>query len=41
VAEDNHVETHISRLRRAMTDVQSHVEIRAVRGAGYTLSEGK
>jgi DNA-binding response OmpR family regulator len=41
VAEDNHVETHISRLRRAMAEVQSKVEIRAVRGAGYTLGEGK
>jgi len=39
-AEDNHVEIHISRLRRALADIQSHVEIRAVRGAGYTLKEG-
>jgi len=39
-AEDNHVEIHISRLRRALAETQSHVEIRAVRGAGYTLSEG-
>jgi DNA-binding response OmpR family regulator len=40
-AEDNHVEVHISRLRRALADLQSHVEIRAVRGAGYTLYKGE
>jgi DNA-binding response OmpR family regulator len=39
-AEDNHVETHISRLRKAMSQIQSHVNISAIRGAGYTLSEG-
>lgn len=39
-AEDNHVETHISRLRRAICEIGSQVEIRAVRGAGYALSKG-
>ncbi|MCL1865839.1 MAG: response regulator transcription factor [Oscillospiraceae bacterium] len=36
-AEDNHVETHISRLRKAMNAVQSNAEIKTVRGAGYVL----
>jgi DNA-binding response OmpR family regulator len=36
-AEDNHVETHISRLRKAIKNVQSHTEIRTIRGVGYTL----
>ena len=40
-AEDNHVEIHISRLRKALTEIQSRVEIRAVRGVGYMLSEGE
>jgi DNA-binding response OmpR family regulator len=36
-AEDNHVETHISRLRKAIKSVNSRTEIRTIRGAGYTL----
>jgi len=39
-AEDNHVETHISRLRKALASIGSGVEIRTVRGAGYTLGGG-
>jgi len=39
-AEDNHVETHISRLRKALTGIGSGVEIRTVRGAGYMLGGG-
>ena len=38
-AEDNHVETHVSRLRKALVRVRSHTEIRTVRGAGYILGE--
>jgi DNA-binding response OmpR family regulator len=40
-AEDNHVESHISRLRKAIAQIQSRINIRAIRGAGYTLSEGE
>ena len=40
-AEDSHVEIHVSRLRKAIGDIRSGVEIRTVRGAGYILSEGK
>lgn len=40
-AEDNHVEIHISRLRKAMLQIQSHASIRVIRGVGYTLSEGE
>ena len=40
-AEDNHVESHISRLRKALAQIKSRVSIRAVRGAGYSLSEGE
>lgn len=40
-AEDNHVEIHISRLRKAISQIQSHASIRVIRGVGYTLSEGE
>ena len=36
-AEDNYVETHISRLRKTIESMKSNVEIRTVRGVGYTL----
>ena len=36
-AEDNHVETHVSRLRKALARVRSRTGIRTVRGAGYML----
>jgi len=38
-AEDNHVEVHISRLRKAMSLARSPLGIRSMRGAGYILSE--
>jgi DNA-binding response OmpR family regulator len=37
MAEDNHVETQISRLRKTLEHVESHVKIRTLRGAGYIL----
>jgi len=40
-AEDNHVQIHISRLRKAMSKIKSGTDIRTIRGAGYTLSEGE
>jgi DNA-binding response OmpR family regulator len=40
-AEDNHVETHISRLRKRLTQVQSKTTITTVRGAGYTIAAGE
>ncbi|WP_248929249.1 response regulator transcription factor [Paenibacillus hamazuiensis] len=36
-AEDNHVETHVSLLRKKLGQLESGVSIRAVRGAGYML----
>jgi DNA-binding response OmpR family regulator len=36
-AEDNHVQTQISRLRKVLSSVQSETEIRTIRGVGYTL----
>ena len=36
-AEDNHVEIHVSRLRKALLSVRSRIGIRVVRGAGYSL----
>lgn len=39
-AEDNHVEIHISRLRKQLALVASTVSINTVRGVGYTLREG-
>ena len=38
---DNHVESHISRLRKAITQIQSGINIRVIRGSGYTLSKGE
>ena len=40
-AEDNHVEIHISRLRKRLAELTSRVRINTIRGAGYTLFEGK
>jgi DNA-binding response OmpR family regulator len=39
--EDNHVESYISRLRRAMAQIQSKANINVIRGAGYALSKGE
>jgi len=36
-AEDNHVETYISLLRKKLTHLESDVFIRTIRGAGYVL----
>lgn len=36
-AEDNHVEIHISLLRKKLLQVESRVSIRTIRGAGYIL----
>lgn len=36
-AEDNHVETHISLLRKKLSKINSAVLIRTIRGLGYTL----
>ena len=38
-AEDSHVETHISLLRKKLTRIGSGSGVRTVRGAGYTLAE--
>jgi DNA-binding response OmpR family regulator len=38
-AEDNHVEIHISRLRKQLGYIKSKVLINSTRGAGYMLSE--
>lgn len=40
-AEDNHVEIHISRLRKQLSQIESKITISTVRGAGYTISEGE
>lgn len=40
-AEDNTVEIHISRLRKQLAKVKSLTVINAIRGAGYTISEGE
>lgn len=40
-AEDSHVESHISLLRKKLSAVESHCSIRSIRGAGYTLTHGK
>ncbi|MCB5950896.1 response regulator transcription factor [Enterococcus sp. BWT-B8] len=40
-AEDNHVEIHISRLRKQLTRVKSRISINTIRGAGYTLTGGE
>lgn len=39
-AEDNHVETHISRLRKALKRLEAQTTIRTIRGTGYTLDKG-
>ena len=36
-ADDRHVETHISLLRKKLTGLTKEVAIRTIRGAGYTL----
>ena len=40
-AEDNHVEIHISRLRKRLAELTSRVRINTIRGAGYTLFDSK
>jgi DNA-binding response OmpR family regulator len=40
-AEDNHVEIHVSRLRKKLAEIRSNACIRTVRGAGYMLMTGK
>ena len=39
-AEDNHVEAHISLLRKKLSGVGSSCRIKTIRGAGYTLVAG-
>jgi len=39
-ATDNHVESHISLIRKKLTHVVSHVKVKAIRGAGYVLEDG-
>ena len=38
-AEDNHVEIHISRLRKRLAELTSQVRINTIRGAGYTIAK--
>jgi DNA-binding response OmpR family regulator len=38
---ENQVESYVSRLRKAITQIQSDTNICVIRGAGYTLSEGE
>lgn len=40
-AGDNHVETHVSLLRKKIARLQSGVTLRTIRGAGYVLLSGK
>ncbi|MBB6214514.1 DNA-binding response OmpR family regulator [Anaerosolibacter carboniphilus] len=40
-AEDNHVEIHVSLLRKKLTLLESEVSIRTIRGAGYVLKTVK
>lgn len=40
-ADDNHVEAHISLLRKKLSKIKAASTIRTIRGAGYTLTEGK
>lgn len=40
-AMDNHVEAHISLLRKKLSEIQSGSIIRTIRGAGYTLIAGE
>lgn len=37
-AEDNHVEIHVSFLRKKLNQLESNVSIRTIRGAGYVLN---
>lgn len=37
---DNHVEAHISLIRKKLGQIKSAVKIKTIRGAGYTLFEG-
>jgi two-component system, OmpR family, response regulator ArlR len=40
-AEDNHVEAHISLLRKKLSMLSAECSIQTIRGAGYTLNEGR
>ena len=40
-ADDSHVETHMSLLRKKLTGLNSDILIRTIRGAGYTLTTGE
>lgn len=40
-ADDNHVEAHISLLRKKLSTIEAASSIRTIRNAGYTLTEGK
>jgi len=40
-AEDNHVEAHVSLLRKKLSAVKSACAIRTIRGSGYTIVSGK
>ena len=40
-AEDSHVETHVSLLRKKLTGLTRDVSIRAIRGSGYILTSGE
>lgn len=39
-ATNNHVESHISLIRKKLAKVKSSVKIKAIRGAGYILEDG-
>jgi len=39
--EDNHVEAHISLLRKKLSKIDSCTQIKTIRGAGYTLAAGR
>lgn len=40
-AEDNHVEIHVSLLRKKIRQIKSDLLLRTVRGSGYLLQDGK
>ncbi len=40
-AEDNHVEIHVSLLRKKIGKLNSHISLRTIRGLGYLLQDGK
>lgn len=40
-ADDNHVEAHISLLRKKLSKLSAGCIIQTIRGAGYTLTEGR